>query len=72
MKDQALSYITRMESDLNFKATQDVFAGLDMRLKRLEERAANMDGRIWGFGGCGFTVLNVFLSWWLANVHAIN
>ncbi len=75
MKDQASSFMTRMESDLNTKAAQGVFSGLDARLKRLEEKAANMDGRFWGFGaifGCVFTILNVVLSWWLANAHTIH
>jgi hypothetical protein len=74
MKDQAASYMTRMESELNTKAIHGSFAAVETRLKRLEERAANMDGRFWGFGaifGCVFTILNVLLSWWLANGHPI-
>jgi hypothetical protein len=75
MKDQAASYVTRMESELNIKAVHGSFAAVEARLKRLEERAANMDGRFWGFGaifGCVFTILNVVLSWWLANGHPIH
>jgi len=75
MKDQAASYMTRMESELNIKAVHGSFTAVEARLKRLEERAANMDGRFWGFGaifGCVFTILNVLLSWWLANGHPIH
>lgn len=45
---------------------QAVRERFDSRVKFIEEKLANWDGRLWAFGGV-FTIANVLLSWWLSH-----
>lgn len=50
------------------QAVRDRFEG---RIKMLEEKGANLDGKMWAFGGI-FTIANIVLSWWLSASHAVH
>lgn len=49
---------------------QAVHDRTDQRIKALEENRANLDGKMWAFGGI-FTIANIVLSWWLSSSHVI-
>ena len=40
----------------------------DVRMKIVEGKLANWDGRLWALGTI-FLLINIFVSWWLSGVH---